>query len=107
MSFSNNQTMDDGKAEEQWTQILIDSIGKIIWIRHDYGASKDSYEHIGVPENVNIFKLLSLEQPKNVTDIYDWKVSISPENQLYPNISHVLEASRNVNSILKSVFASF
>ena len=53
--------------------------------------------YIHVPEGVNIFSLLNLDQPNNATNISNWKVGISTKHQYYPNITAVLDVSLILN----------
>ncbi len=85
-------------ATESLTQILIDGVARIVWIR-DGQVDHKGFEYIDVPQGVNIFKLLTLKQPFDVTNISDWKVGICPQNKLYPNISHILEVSWKICQI--------
>ena len=54
---------------------------------------EDVLRYIHVPEGVNIFSLLNLDQPSNATNISNWKVGISTKHQYYPNITAVLDVS--------------
>jgi hypothetical protein len=46
-----------------------------------------------VPPNINIFSLLNLRIPGNVTDLENWKVIFSKNSSTYSNISSMLEVS--------------
>ena len=54
---------------------------------------EDVLKYIQVPEGVNIFSLLNLDQPNNATNISNWKVAISTKHQYYQNITAVLDVS--------------
>ena len=58
---------------------------------------EDVLRYINVPEGVNIFSLLNLDQPNNATNISNWKVGISTKHQYYPNITAVLDVSLILN----------
>ena len=49
-----------------------------------------------VPPGINIFSLLNLPVPPNVTDLEGWRVIFSTNSSNYNNISSVLEVSSNV-----------
>ena len=59
---------------------------------------EDVLRYIHVPEGVNIFSLLNLDQPSNATNISNWKVGISTRHQYYPNITAVLDVSTQLFS---------
>mgnify|MGYP001260463571 CR=1 FL=1 len=67
---------------------------------------EDVLRYIHVPEGVNIFSLLNLDQPSNATNISNWKVGISTKHQYYPNITAVLDVSNNF-SLPKLQFSIF
>ena len=46
-----------------------------------------------VPVGINIFALLNLRIPGNVTDLENWKVIFSKNSSTYNNISSMLEVS--------------
>ncbi len=50
-----------------------------------------------VPKGVNIFALLNLEQPLEVTNLTGWKVIVSDKNNLYPNLLNVFEVRKSRN----------
>ena len=58
---------------------------------------EDVLRYIHVPEGVNIFSLLNLNQPNNTINISNWKVGISTRHQYYPNITAVLDVSLILN----------
>ena len=64
---------------------------------------QEGLKYIRVPEGVNIFNLLALDQPANATNISNWKVGISPKHLLFPNISGVLEVSGLIISLNKYI----
>ena len=49
------------------------------------------------PPLINIFSLLNLPVPGNVTDFEGWKIIFSSNSSSYSNISSVLQVSLNVN----------
>ena len=87
--------MESGNGSpEHVTQILIDTTDRVIWIKDDRTMNNDNHTmFIQVPEGVNIFSLLVLQQPLDVKNISNWKVGISTEHLLFPNISSVLEVN--------------
>ena len=64
---------------------------------------QDDMKYIHVPEGVNIFSLLALDQPDNATNISNWKVSISTQHQLFPKISDIIEVSNTKVKYLTSM----
>ena len=44
-----------------------------------------------VPAGINIFALLNIRVPGNVTDLEEWKVVFSRNSSTYSNISSLLE----------------
>ena len=47
-----------------------------------------------VPPGINIFALLNLRVPSNITDLQNWKVLFSKKSSNYSNISTMLEVSQ-------------
>ena len=48
------------------------------------------------PPGINIFSLLNLPAPGNVTDFEGWKIIFSSNSSSYSNISSVLQVRNNV-----------
>ena len=81
-------------SQDSQTQIYLDVTERVVWIRDaQHEHNMDTFESINVPPDVNIFKLLMIQQPQEVTNISNWKVSINPSHAFYPNISGILEVS--------------
>ena len=60
-----------------------------------------------VPPGINIFSLLNLPVPGNVTDFEGWKVIFSSNSTSYGNISSVLQVSESTSQFYKKIVFSF
>jgi hypothetical protein len=57
-------------------------------------SSFDSLVLEEIPPGINIFALLNLRIPSNVTDLQNWKVVFSKNSSNYSSISTMLEVSQ-------------
>ena len=75
-------------------------IGTRVMFLRDAAAVRDVHHETlvleRVPPGINIFSLLNLPVPPNVTDLEGWRVIFSTNSSNYNNISSVLEVSSNV-----------
>ena len=75
-------------------------IGTRVMFLRDAAAVRDVHHDTlvleRVPPGINIFSLLNLPVPPNVTDLEDWRVIFSTNSSNYNNISSVLEVNSNV-----------
>lgn len=75
-------------------------IGTRVMFLRDAAAVRDVHHETlvleRVPPGINIFSLLNLPVPPNVTDLEDWRVIFSTNSSNYNNISSVLEVNSNV-----------
>lgn len=75
--------------------VVIDIIRRVILIEDENTIHDNStLVYNAVPRGVNIFAMLSLEQPEDVTNLTDWKVALSSENPLYYNLTNVIKVKR-------------
>jgi hypothetical protein len=81
----------------------LDPIERVIILYDEAVATDYSFESLvleEVPPGINIFSLLNLRVPVNVTDLQSWKVIFSKNSLNYSNISTMLEVSRYFNLVL-------
>ena len=75
-------------------------IGTRVMFLRDAAAVRDVHHETlvleRVPPGINIFSLLNLPVPPNVTDLEGWRVIFSTNSSNYNNISSVLEVNSNV-----------
>ena len=72
--------------------VVIDIIRRVIIIEDENSVrDNSSLVYNAVPHGVNIFAMLSLEQPEDVTNLTNWRVALSSENPLFYNLTNVLQ----------------
>ena len=75
-------------------------IGTRVMFLRDAAAVRDVHHETlvleRVPPGINIFSLLNLPVPPNVTDLEDWRVIFSTNSSNYNNISSVLEVNSKI-----------
>ena len=75
-----------------------------IFIENDYYENyndSSSFEYILVPEGINIFPVLNMEVPKDVTNLSSWKVGVNNLNPIYERLQDAL-AEVQVSLFFKS-----
>jgi hypothetical protein len=74
-------------------EVVIDSIQRIILIEDEFSVEGNGSNLVynPVPKGINIFALLNLKQPEEVSNLSNWNVVLSSENPLYPNLQQVFE----------------
>ena len=76
-------------------EVTLDVNQRVIFIENSLynGLPNNSVVYNSVPKGVNVFALLSLQQPVEVTNLSNWKVALSDLNPIYPNLTHALEVN--------------
>ena len=87
--FGNETQLAEGK--------YLDTAARVMFLR-DAAAVRDVHHETlvleSVPPGINIFSLLNLPVPGNVTDFEGWKIIFSSNSSSYGNISGILEVSQ-------------
>ena len=72
----------------------VDHGSKVLLLYDDAAANdrdKDTFLLEEAPPGINLFALLNLRPPRNVTELDGWKVIFSKNSSSYSNISSILE----------------
>ena len=72
----------------------VDHGSKVLLLYDDAAANdrdKDTFLLEEAPPGINLFALLNLRPPRNVTELDGWKVIFSKNSSSYNNISSILE----------------
>ena len=76
----------------------MDYISKVLFLYDEAAVNdvnRDTLILEEAPPGINLFALLSLRPPKNVTNFEGWKVIFSKNSSSYYNISTILEVRCN------------
>ena len=86
------QTYGVGVAEG----LYLDRRNRMLVLRDEAAVADENNTSITlehVPNGINLFTLLNLPVPGNITSLYDWKVVFSNDSFSYGNLSIILQVS--------------